>query len=731
MTPPRTRGRRSRKEVPEKGREDDASLSTPVSRSLRASAAAISLMILGLLALYFPPQLLAGKDTLLGIDFGCLHDRRIRYAQEALFGPEMRLPGWYTRELMGTPFWSNIQSFPFLPTRLALYWLDPETLYPVAVNLAAILAALFTYLYCRKIGLGRVGSAVAGWTFSASGFFASRMMAGQLALIEAFAALPLLLWILECVAQSGSDARRLRLANLGLALAAFSVVLAGHPQLPTYAMGTAVLYCLVRMWGRRALESLGVMALGVGLSGFVWWPMLQLIGRSTRVLPLEHPVNDLPLPYWRLKAFFLPWADGWPPVIQRLPPTSFVEPTGAYFWDTVCYVGWIPLLAVLVILVGSFSKGKLPARPWLFVAALGVGALLLALPFAQGLTNSAQITLLRSPSRFIYLTTFALAAAAGVLVDRVLRSGIQGRRRSAVGLATLLIVVHAADLYVHDRHFVGVTQRAPRADEEIRQWRDSIADRRIAVDLAIRAPLSRRVDDVGLFDSIMLVRSYRALTAMAGQPERINLQSFDGSLLPIGALTGLAVSNMLTVRERNDLKLLAEGPIMRTYLVPEAGRRATFFPDTAVGFLEEREVLDRFRAGTIELRDRMNLPPSARPADLQPEARAGSSEPSVRYERPDSDHIAVQVQSEIPGYLRIMESWDDGWSATVDGSPTDLLVADTFAMAVRLLPGEHRISLTYRTPGARVGAVITALSAVLLAVLLFRFRPPASIDLPA
>ena len=159
MTPPRTRGRRSRKEVPEKGREDAASLSTPVSRSLRASAAAISLMILGLLALYLPPQLLEGKDTLLGIDFRTLHEHRIRYAQEALFGPGMRLPGWYTRELMGTPFWSNIQSFPFLPTRLALYWLDPETLYPVAVNLAAILAALFTYLYCRKIGLGRVGSA--------------------------------------------------------------------------------------------------------------------------------------------------------------------------------------------------------------------------------------------------------------------------------------------------------------------------------------------------------------------------------------------------------------------------------------------------------------------------------------------------------------------------------------------------------------------------------------------
>ena len=76
-----------------------------------------------------------------------------------------------------------------------------------------------------------------------------------------------------------------------------------------------------------------------------------------------------------------------------------------------------------------------------------------------------------------------------------------------------------------------------------------------------------------------------------------------------------------------------------------------------------------------------------------------------------------------------MESWDEGWSATVDGMPSNILVADTFAMAVRLLPGDHQVSLTYRTPGVRVGAAITALSAVLLAVLLFRSRPLAPIEL--
>ncbi len=160
--------------------------------TLRANAPAVGLMILGLLAVYCPLALFGGEQSLLGIDYNNIHERRIRYAQEAFAAPGGHLPAWYTRELMGTPFWSNLQSFPLVPSRLAVFWLEPTILFSVAVNLAAILAALFTYLYLRKLELGRLASAVGGWTFAASGYFASRMLAGHLPLLEAFRALPLL-----------------------------------------------------------------------------------------------------------------------------------------------------------------------------------------------------------------------------------------------------------------------------------------------------------------------------------------------------------------------------------------------------------------------------------------------------------------------------------------------------------------------------------------------------------
>src|SRR5438067_715815 len=52
-----------------------------------------------------------GTPTMLmGIDFMNIHIRRMRYAHEAIFGPQGYLPGWHSRELGGAPFRANLQS---------------------------------------------------------------------------------------------------------------------------------------------------------------------------------------------------------------------------------------------------------------------------------------------------------------------------------------------------------------------------------------------------------------------------------------------------------------------------------------------------------------------------------------------------------------------------------------------------------------------------------------------
>ena len=146
-------------------------------------------------AMYVRPSMLAGSSFLSGSDYSQLHARRMAFARSSLFGAPHTLPGWYPHEFLGSPFAANLQSFPWIPTRLLVLPFDPDVAYGAGVALAAALAALFTYLFCRGAGLSPTGAMAAGWTFACAGYFTSRVLAGHLPLLEAYPALPLLLWL--------------------------------------------------------------------------------------------------------------------------------------------------------------------------------------------------------------------------------------------------------------------------------------------------------------------------------------------------------------------------------------------------------------------------------------------------------------------------------------------------------------------------------------------------------
>jgi len=74
----------------------------------------------------------------------------------------------------------------------------------------------------------------------------------------------------------------------------------------------------------------------------------------------------------------------------------------------------------------------------------------------------------------------------------------------------------------------------------------------------------------------------------------------------------------------------------------------------------------------------------------------------------------VEVRAEGPGLLVVAESWERGWTASLDGRPAPVLRANHAQMAITLAPGLHRAVLRYRTPGLRVGLVLCAAGAALL-----------------
>ncbi|MFT6079942.1 MAG: hypothetical protein ACJAQZ_002001 [Planctomycetota bacterium] len=66
----------------------------------------------------------------------------------------------------------------------------------------------------------------------------------------------------------------------------------------------------------------------------------------------------------------------------------------------------------------------------------------------------------------------------------------------------------------------------------------------------------------------------------------------------------------------------------------------------------------------------------------------------------DDERVELNVTCSHDGYVRLADPFDQGWCATVDGEPTEILIADHYLRAVYVEPGEHKIVFTY--DGARV-----------------------------
>jgi hypothetical protein len=683
------------------------------------TALTLLIMAIAVLAVYFPIQTSPGDNTLLGLDFDQLHMRRLEFAESALFGPHPHLPGWYPRELLGTPFWSNIQDFPLLPTRLILLLFDPLAAYAIGVIMAAELAALFTFIYGQTIGLSRVAAAATGWTFACSGFFASRVMAGHLPLLEVYCALPLMLWLVHRCLISPSGRRRsnaLRILGLTTTLICF----AGHPQIPAYAITAAAAYAIWMNYRQprtpqsaRTMLILLAMALGVGVAAFVLYPMLLLIGRSSRILPLDPPINDVAFPLSRLLAFVLPWRDGWPKPILRFPRHEPHFANISIFWETVCYIGLLPLVAALFWVIYTLLRRRWPSRPWMFISIAGIVALLLALPAVHSLMLLVPGTIVRSPARLLYFTLFALSFAFGAGIDWLL-----ARSRGKIWLAAAvagLLLLHGVDLGRHDRYFIRTTPIVDDAQDG-QNLEQTVGDGRTAIDDVLLYTFNRQYDDIGYFDSIALAKPYRALLDLGDKPEGWNSQYLDGSDLNPRALEVCAVRFMLTRRQLPGQPTLSSAKTRSVYF-PEHANRADFYPLVSTVVADVPTIHERLRDRSYDLLHQLLIPAGSPTPSSS--AAPDSLPTTVVYTRDSEDVMTIDAAVPQSGYLRIDEAWDPGWHATVDGKSVPLIAGDDVFLTLPLSSGYHKVRLEFSTPGLAVGCVI---SVVCLAFLIWTTR---------
>jgi hypothetical protein len=75
-----------------------------------------------------------------------------------------------------------------------------------------------------------------------------------------------------------------------------------------------------------------------------------------------------------------------------------------------------------------------------------------------------------------------------------------------------------------------------------------------------------------------------------------------------------------------------------------------------------------------------------------------------------ADRLILETDLNAPGYAVVLDSYDPGWKATVDGAPATVLPANLVFRAVAVPAGRHRVEMVYRPRAFMIGLAISGAS---------------------
>ena len=196
----------------------------------------------------------------------------------------------------------------------------------------------------------------------------------------------------------------------------------------------------------------------------------------------------------------------------------------------------------------------------------------------------------------------------------------------------------------------------------------------------------RATNDLPLF--------YNAAAIQVPTPEDAALLGIRWLIRPDGVEPPSGLGGEVVAREGGFALVRLDDPGPRTSLV--GGWSSV--PDT-------RSALAAVLAPGFDVRSDATLEGAGLPPR---EGASGAIGPSA-YREETPERIVVTVEAARAGLLVVRNAWDRGWSATVDGRPAEVLVADALLQGVRIPAGRHEVRLAYRDPTIGRGLALSAL----------------------
>jgi len=670
-----------------------------------------------------------------------------------------RLAQWNPLSYGGTPFLADPGVGTFYPPNLLFSLIKPP----------AVAATIFVLLHFAIAGLGMylllrrqrpLVAAIGAVAWQTSGYLLS--MHGMHYACSSVALLPL------AVALLVEAAARPFGRWIAFAAAAFAaLVFNGELQVA----GFAAVLSMVLAGARRLPKLLASLALGASLAAIQLLPTLLFSRETVRAsgVPLAEPTVWSLHPA-RLIEWLVPSPFGVPYTDNHFFGTALLEPGRTAPWAAgLALGGCLVLVVALVQWRGSAAWAWIggialllalgrhtPLFPllWRFVPLANrfrypekyaaIATLALVVLAAQGIEDTLRRTTHRH--RWLWLVPLALAGAALVVsspptrtftfVEEGLRSASANigtadalrelagtlwsctlfasalvlslevaRRRAILGLWGVMATVAAGGLYQAGRLLSWgdashMEQRAPVVQQLIDARNPRLADR-VFRDRCPFVPL----DNEGT-----LLERVRRWEWASGKP---NYPSLSGVRDAVGYSPAESADKWRVFRA---IGAVDEVRMLRLFGTSHLIRCA---PSGTIALEPLPQPLPRVSIVSGKLASSDDGSDLLRFSIVADASLARAAGENAKAELIDDQPELLRIRvSGGGGLLRILDSYADGWTATVDGAPAAIGQADVLWRALPMPPGDHEVVLRFRTPGLVAGAWVSLVALLVLAAIL-------------
>lgn len=667
------------------------------------------------------------------------------------------LPEWNPYSFAGSPFLGDGGGLTFHPLRYGL----ARTVSPALVHDYFVMAQMFAagvgaHVLARVLGVRRLAAYLVGCAYLANSTFLGW---SQLEMMPAIVAgLPWALALLARWAQRG----RLGWAA-GAGVAAGLMPLGGSIDFTFAAFAVCGCYALVL--GQRGAGR------GVRLGERARWSRLGgPVVFAAVALAIGAPAI---VPFWRLT----PWLAR-QPVASAVFNGEVALPLGAYLralWpqggtvtdQTLHRLVFAGTAVAVLALVGAIRRGRSPAAGHVVAlgGALAVGTLLLTAhtPVTRVLGALAPSFRSFSLGRFLFFWNLGLAllAAAGLervmavvarRGDRLARLGVRSApvpAHAARAGAVVVIAVNTVQLVAFGHHLNPPFQ--PYAAEELLPQGGAITALR-SVDgglgggryLPVALPEGAQVMGASLpmafeletgagYESTFLEGVAATWRIVAGDSisdalndpptfgyfAQFTIDRARGDLLARNGITTVFTPPATAGTEAWARFAAAAGGMEQRYAAPDGELWSLQKPAPRAFVARQVEVVPtveaavrRYQSANFDWADTVVLTEAENVTSSGTLPIAAAS--LVDVTSYGNDRVSLNVDAPAGGWLVVLDSWAPGWSANVNGASRPVALANGAFRAVEVPAGRSTVTMTFRTPGLRLGLALAAIATLAL-----------------